>query len=453
MSTTTADPGGRGIPGHWQQVSLRSLLRPRSERNRIDLPLLSVLRSAGVIPRNRNKAENHNFIPDDLSSYKAVRQGDFVINKMKAWSGSVGVAPMDGIVSPAYFVYEFLADVDVRYMNQLLRGPEMRDAFARVSRGIRVGQWDLNPQDIKDILVSFPPLEEQRLIVRYLDNAELRIAQAIAGKKSMLLLLEERESRAILDAITSCDRQRKSDSRLDWLGEFPAHWDVKRLGAVLEERREMNADRKVQQVLSLVRKRGVMRYEDKGRIGNKRSEDVARYKVVREGDIVLNSMNVIIGSVGLSKIDGCLSPVYYVLRAVNRHHSTAFFSALFQIERFHTSLIRHGKGILAHRMRIPWIELKSVMLPVPPADEQAGIAQRVEEVVSAFKDSYVAIENEIALLLEYRTKLISDVVTGKLDVREEAAKMSDVDPVELAAVLAGGSMKSNTEEDDDNADN
>ena len=451
MSTTTADPGGRGIPGHWQQVSLRSLLRPRSERNRIDLPLLSVLRSAGVIPRNRNKAENHNFIPDDLSSYKAVRQGDFVINKMKAWSGSVGVAPMDGIVSPAYFVYEFLADVDVRYMNQLLRGPEMRDAFARVSRGIRVGQWDLNPQDIKDILVSLPPLEEQRLIVRYLDNAELRIAQAITAKQKMLQLIVERQVVSAESALLGhVGNAILIESGVPWIGKVPQHWEVVPLRSLVQFRkRTVGVRHKDFQLLSLTLRGVIVR--DLSQMKGKFPSSFETYQEVRPSDFVFCNFDVeeTPRAVGLAQDVGMITGAYDVFECRQpeaREYLHQFLLTADQGKKF-APLYRGMRKTIARS------DLLAASVPLPPPRERELLVNAVIESRSQTDRALEGIRAEIDLLREYRTKLISDVVTGKLDVREEAAKMSDVDPVELAAVLAGGSMKSNTEEDDDNADN
>jgi type I restriction enzyme, S subunit len=148
-------------------------------------------------------------------------------------------------------------------------------------------------------------------------------------------------------------------------------------------------------------------------------------------------MNVIIGSVGLSPFDGCLSPVYYVLNSRSPNNSTAFFNSLFQIERFHSSLVRFGKGILAHRMRISFLDLKTVMLPIPPLQEQELIADRVENSTRGMRVAILGLQKEIGLLREYRTRLISDVVTGKIDVREEASRLPEIDPFELAEVSAG----------------
>ena len=391
--------------------------------------------------------------PSEITSFK-LRLGDVLITKDSEQWNDIGVPALvateaDDLVCGYHLTMlrPHPSKIMGSYLAYALRVPEVAVQLHLAAKGVT--RYGLSQQGIKSALVPVPLLDEQGLIVRYLDHAELRIAKAIAAKQCMISLLDEREELSLLQAITQSDRPMTTDARLDWLGEFPAHWDVKRLGSLLEERNEMNADRKVQQVLSLVRKRGVMRYEDKGRLGNKRSDDVARYKVVREGDIVLNSMNVIIGSVGQSEYTGCLSPVYYVLKPRSNEHHNAYFNALFQVERFHSSLVRFGKGILAHRLRIPMIDLKTVMLPVPPRDEQLAIADRVVKATAELRAAKAGIEAEIALLKEYRTRLISDVVTGKLDVRDEAAKLPDIDPMELATVAVGENGDDEEATDDD----
>ena len=391
--------------------------------------------------------------PSEIASFK-LRQGDVLITQDSEQWNDIGVPALvateaDDLVCGYHLTMlrPHPSKIIGSYLAYALRVPEVAVQLHLAAKGVT--RYGLSQQGIKSALVPVPSLEEQGLMVRYLDHAELRIAKAISAKQHMIALLDEREELALLQAITQSDQPMTTDPRLDWLGEFPAHWDVKRLGSLLEERNEMNADRRIQQVLSLVRKRGVMRYEDKGRIGNKRSDDVARYKVVREGDIVLNSMNVIIGSVGQSSYTGCLSPVYYVLKPRSNELHNSYFNALFQVERFHSSLVRFGKGILAHRLRIPMIDLKTVMLPVPPPDEQLAIADRVVKATAELKAAKAGIEAEISLLKEYRTRLISDVVTGKLDVREEAAKLPEIDPIDLVNVAVGENGDDEEASDDD----
>ena len=153
------------IPKGWNVLKLRQILSPVSEKNRPDLPLLSVVRGKGVIIRDKDDMEeNRNFIPDDLSGYKVVRKGQFAMNKMKAWQGSYGVSPYDGIVSPAYFVFNIRFD-NPEYFHLAIRSKVYVDFFAQASDGIRIGQWDLNLAKMKEIPFLVPPASEQKEIV------------------------------------------------------------------------------------------------------------------------------------------------------------------------------------------------------------------------------------------------------------------------------------------------
>lgn len=295
----------------------------------------------------------------------------------------------------------------------------------------------------RNLEVPLPDPASIEVVVRYLDNAEMRIARAIQAKQRVAELLREREQQDLIAAVIGSANSLAFDGRVDWLPGIPPHWEVKRLGSLLCERGEWNSTIRVHQVLSLLRKRGVVPYEEKGNIGNKKSDDISRYKVVLPGDIVVNCMNVIIGSVGISRYEGCLSPVYYVLRTRRDDYVSEYFASLFELERFHKSLIRFGKGILAHRMRISMLDLKTVLLPVPPPSEQMSIVERVRRSKANSDAAISAIEREVVLLEEYRMRLISDVVTGKKDVRRVASGMKDVDPEELAAVLAGVAGEAN----------
>ena len=133
------------IPKYWKSERLASILDNTAARNRIDLPLLSITREKGVILRDLdNEEENHNFIPDDLSNYKVLRKGQFGMNKMKAWQGSYGISEHEGIVSPAYFIFQLRNDIDSRYFHLAIRSRLYVSFFGCASDGVRVGQWDLS---------------------------------------------------------------------------------------------------------------------------------------------------------------------------------------------------------------------------------------------------------------------------------------------------------------------
>ena len=142
------------VPYHWQELKLRQILFSFSKKNYPNMPLLSVVREKGVITRNiEDKEENHNYIPDDLSGYKLVKRGQFAMNKMKAWQGSYGVSAYDGIVSPAYFVFDIRYNMNTDFFDRAIRSKAYVSYFGQASDGIRVGQWDLSMSRMKEIPV------------------------------------------------------------------------------------------------------------------------------------------------------------------------------------------------------------------------------------------------------------------------------------------------------------
>ncbi len=190
------------VPSHWEMTTLRAFLKAVSVKNSVDLPLLSVEREKGVVDRETEGSENnHNRIPDDLSNYKVVRTGDFVMNKMKAWRGSYGVSRYDGIVSPAYFVFA-LNFPNPAFFNYAIRSTKYIGFFGRDSYGIRTDQWDFKIERIKNIPFAVPPVEEQQAIVEYLDDKIPLIEGLIADINEQIEKLKQYRQIIIHDAVT-----------------------------------------------------------------------------------------------------------------------------------------------------------------------------------------------------------------------------------------------------------
>lgn len=190
------------VPSHWEMTTLRAFLKAVSVKNSVDLPLLSVEREKGVVDRETEGSENnHNRIPDDLSNYKVVRTGDFVMNKMKAWRGSYGVSRYDGIVSPAYYVFA-LNFPNPAFFNYAIRSTKYIGFFGRDSYGIRTDQWDFKIERIKDIPFAVPPVEEQQAIVEYLDNKIPLIEGLLADIGEQIEKLKQYRKIVIHDAVT-----------------------------------------------------------------------------------------------------------------------------------------------------------------------------------------------------------------------------------------------------------
>lgn len=190
------------IPEHWEVKQLRSFLTLFTEKGHGDAQLLSVTREQGVIERDKeDKEENHNFVPDDLSGYKYIEKGDFAINKMKAWQGSYAVSEYNGIVSPAYFTCK-LKGVNKDFFSKALRSKVYVPFFTQYSKGIRVGQWDLNPNALKSIPFFLPPSDEQQAIVAYIEEKCQKIDKLASELQSEIEYLKEYKQRLIADCVT-----------------------------------------------------------------------------------------------------------------------------------------------------------------------------------------------------------------------------------------------------------
>lgn len=190
------------IPAHWKVCQLRKYLKLVSDKGHPEKQLLSITREQGVIVRDLDDSEeNHNFIPDDLSGYKLIRKGQFGINKMKAWQGSYGVSPFEGIVSPAYYVCE-LTFPNKEYFSLAIRSKAYIGFFTQYSKGIRVGQWDLNPIALKSIPFFEPPIEEQNEIVEFVKHKTSAIDSMISSLNAEIERLKEYKQSLISDVVT-----------------------------------------------------------------------------------------------------------------------------------------------------------------------------------------------------------------------------------------------------------
>ena len=190
------------IPAHWNTIKLRQILHPVSVKNHPELPLLSVVRERGVIIRDvDDKEANHNYVPDDLSGYKMVKKGQFAMNKMKAWQGSYGVSDYTGIVSPAYFIFDIDFD-NLKYFHYAIRSKVYVNFFAQASDGIRVGQWDLQMDKMKEIPFIVPPADEQIQIVEYIESGLPKYDDAICVLREEIRGLEELKTKLISDVVT-----------------------------------------------------------------------------------------------------------------------------------------------------------------------------------------------------------------------------------------------------------
>ena len=415
------------VPAHWTVLPNRAVYREARERDHPAATMLSVTIKHGVIEQRallstNNKKDNSKL---DKSAYKLVRPGDIVYNKMRAWQGAIAASQYRGIVSPAYVVQRPNDGVNPRFLHHLLRTPAFAAEAELWSYGITSDMWSLRPEHFKLIRGCLPPLAEQFAIVRYLDGADRRIRRYIRAKERLIELLEERKRALVQEAVTGRIDVRTGqpysvykDSGIDWLGKVPEHWEVSR---VKTEFHCLNHRR----VPLSGTQRGAMKRREYDYYG-------ASGVIDKVDDYLFDDELLLIAEDGANLVLRNL-PLAIIARGkfwVNNH------AHILKPKRGHIEFLC---CVMENLSYLPWISgsaqpkltldrLMSIPIAVPPRLEQDHIVNSLAAatltVASAAKDA----QRQAALLREYRTRLIADVVTGKLDVREAAARLPETDP-------------------------
>lgn len=395
------------IPSHWELKHLRNFLTLFSEKGYGDAQLLSVTREKGVILRNKNdKEENHNYVPDDLSGYKHLYPGDFVINKMKSWQGSYGVSNYEGIVSPAYFTCK-LKGVDPQFFSIAIRSRAYIGFFMQFSKGIRVDQWDLDPSSMKDIPFILPPFEEQKKIVPYLDAATAKIDEAIAQQQRMIDLLKERKKIIVNHAVTKGvnPNAKLVETGIEWIGRMPKHWRLMQLRYTVT-----NHDNLRQPITADQRERNNPQYDYYGasgvidRIDHYNVDDKVLLIGEDGGNLVLRNLPLVYKAEGKFWVNNHA----HILKPKDNDYE---FMALV-LEAADYTLFITGSA----QPKLSQSNLNAVKLPIPPIEEQREIVKTIEPMLGKIDQSIAQQMQMIEYLEERKQIIINDVVTGKVKV-------------------------------------
>lgn len=393
--------------------------------------LLSVSHKTGVTPRSQKNITM--FMAESYEGHKVCRPGDVVVNTMWAWMAAIGVSRHVGIVSPAYGIYRpRTADrFEPKFLDYLLRTEVYRAEYLRSSRGVTTSRLRLYPPDFLNIPFVQPPLEEQRLIVRFLDWHGVQTAKLIRAKKKIIALLNEQKQAIIHRAVTrgldpnACLKP----SGIPWLGDVPEGWEVKPLLACYKERNTKNSGMVETTVLSLSYGRIIVKPLEKLR--GLVPESFETYQVVDPGNIIVRSTDLQNDQkslrIGIARDRGIITSAYMCLQTIGGMTSEFGYQILNTYDLLKI-IYGYGSGL---RQNLGFADIRRMPVPLPPTDEQTEI---VEFLTQATEEASRAIEhmgNEIALIQEFRTRLIADVVTGKLDVRAAAASLPET--VELEA--------------------
>ena len=440
------------VPKHWEVLPNRALFAEVKERDHPEEQMLSVTITRGVIRQqallvDSSKKDSSN---QDKSAYKLVRPGDIAYNKMRAWQGSVGVSGYQGIVSPAYVVERPRDGTDSRYLHYLLRTPAFSKEAERWSYGITSDMWSLRPEHFKMIYGCLPPLPEQAAIVRFLDHADRRIRRYIRAQQQLITLLEEQKQAVIHRAVTRGldPNVRLKSSGVEWLGDVPAHWQVRRLRYLIKGRLTYGANAAAEHTDPAWPR--YLRITDFSKNGTLRKDtfrslppQTAKDYLVEPGDVLLARSGATVGKAFLvGEAAGVACHAGYLIRVrLNRSIlHPAFFFAFTQSAAF--AMWKDATFIIATIQNIGADRYADLSVPVPPISEQELLLRFLDESTADIDRAVERAEVEMALLREYRTRLIADVVTGKLDVREAAARLPDeveeLEPLDEADALIDG---------------
>lgn len=413
------------LPAHWTTKPLWTLFRRTKRIGFKSEQLLSVYRDHGVIPK-ASRDDNNNKASDDLSVYQLVKPGDLAINKMKAWQGSVAISEHQGIVSPAYFIYEATHQEDSRYLHYLLRSPRYITGYLSISKGIRVNQWDLEPQYHSRTPVVLPPKVEQTAIATFLDSETAKIDELIAEQEKLITLLAQKYQATISQAVTkglNPDAPMK-DSGVAWLGEIPAHWATPplylryscELGKMLDSGRITGAH-----LVPYLRNVDVqwanVNFEDLPSMDIEPGEH-DRY-TVRNGDLLVCEGGEVGRTAIVQEAPELLGfqKALHRMRAIANDESPSFMFYTLNWAAKYGVFDGGGQATIAH---LTGEQLRKYRFPKPPIVEQTAIAALLDLESTRLNALTTEATRGIALLKERRSALISAAVTGKIDVRQLA---------------------------------
>ena len=400
------------IPVNWEVDKLKFHLKRNEPRNPGDTVVLSLYRELGVIPKD-SRDDNHNVTSEDTSKYKYVQPGDFVINKMKAWQGSVAVSEYEGIVSPAYFIYKFTDDAFYRrYFHYLLRSC-YKDEFMRLSGGIRVGQWDLPSVALDNTAVIIPPMKEQKSIAAFLDVKCAEIDALTAYIQTQIDTLEQYKRSVITEAVTkglNPDAEMK-DSGIEWIGEIPATWNIIRGKYLLKYlQKPVKED---DGVITCFRDGEVTLRSNRREDGFTMSDKEIGYQGIDVGDLVVHGMDGFAGAIGISDSRGKASPVLNVMDTKqNKRYIMYYLRSMAYSDVF----VALATGIRVRSCDLRWNKLADLPYPVPSIEEQTAIVEYIDTTLEKTDAVITEKKSQIETLDEYKKSLIYEYVTGKKEV-------------------------------------
>lgn len=435
------------MPAHWQIVRSKRLFTPRQELARPEDLQLSATQAYGVIPQSVYE-ERTGYrvvkISMHLDRRRHVEADDFVIS-MRSFQGGLERAWSSGAIRSSYVVLKPEGQVDPGYFRHLFKSSPYIAALRATGDFIRDGQ-DLNYGNFCAVDVPLMPLAEQVAIGRFLDWANGRVERAIRAKRRVIMLLVE-QKQAIIQRAVTCGLDSNAQVKatgIAWLGAIPQHWDVRRLRTLvrtIDQGVSPLADGFLAEgdswgvLKSGCVNRGVFRDTEHKRLASRFVIDPAI--AVKVGDVLISRA---CGSPSLVGSVARVKSLRYRLILSDKTFRASFRDSVdpdFMVLAMNCRYYRHQveqaiSGAEGMANNLPLSSLKDFRFAIPPRAEAARIAERLSHETSAIDNRVAHLQREIELLREYSTRVVADVVTGKVDVRESASRLPEVSAPESA---------------------
>ena len=423
------------VPEHWEILRIKRGVSLRNER-RCDSP-----EGWPYVGLEDVEPESGRYAPTPGASRQsqdsmvgAFRAGDVLYGKLRPYLRKSIIAEEDGVCSTEFLVLS-AEHAKASWVHRWLLTPGVTQQIEAGCEGAKMPRADW--EHVGSIPMPLPPAAEQTVIAAAIDRETSRIDALIAKKTRFIELLQEKRQALITHAVTKGldPNVKMKDSGVEWIGEAPEHWDIKRLKWILARRRQKNNPIQTKNILSLTIAQGLVPLAEKEGVGgNLPKEDLSAYDLAHPGDLVINSMNVIVGAVGLSRYFGAISPVYYAMYPISDGASIFYHHNLFLSTQFQESLAVLGDGILIKksetsgklntiRLKISFETLGDQAIPVPPSYEQIAIADALNQETARIDALIAKVQQSIDLLKERRSAFITAAVTGHIDLRRSESTM------------------------------
>ena len=402
------------IPNHWETKRAKSLFKKMERPVRESDEVVTCFRD-GTVTLRRNRRESGFTESLKEIGYQGIRPGDLVIHAMDAFAGAIGVSDSAGKGTPVYSVCTPIGEANPLYYAHALREMSRNKWIESLAKGIRERSSDFRFTEFSAQVIPVPPPEEQDSIVQFLDHADAQIQRYIASKERLIALLEEERQALIHQAVTRGldPTVRLKPSGVEWLGDVPEHWGIRRLKTICY----MKSGEGIT-ATSIETEGEYPVYGGNGLRGY-------TFEFTHNGDYVLiGRQGALCGNIHVAR-EKFWASEHAVVATLSPNHVLEWFSALLEVMNLNQySIAAAQPGLAVDRVMNLWA-------PIPPREEQAHIATRMGRQTERIDNIVNNARRQIDFMNEYRTRLIADVVTGQLDVREAAEELPTPEPTEI----------------------